>query len=164
MNDAPPLQFISPSTIHDGAPSKNPQALRVIRSQAMRDYVWKENHPSAGEGIRTKRTGQRSHMGRFKINTKASGTEKESPRNKKPRSLEDSETNSFRSASKSLVLEEDLDSLLQRQVLLGSQVDLGKRFNPFDATLLGLGPKSEKLVFYCELTSLLLFFLRGQLW
>lgn len=86
-----------------------------------------------------KRTaGQQSrYMGRFKVNTKTSAEAKQS--NKQRRYLEAS------------ALGEDLDSLLQRQVLLGSQVELGKRFNPFDATLLGLGPKSERLVFYCEL-------------
>ncbi|KAM5529740.1 hypothetical protein FOXYSP1_17584 [Fusarium oxysporum f. sp. phaseoli] len=122
-NDSRPLEFVAfTSSTGNSHPTKNADALRIIRSQAMRSYVWKENHPSATTEASTQANRglgrQSNYMRRFRLNAKSSTVSKA------------------------------LSSRLQHQILYGSQVQLGKRFNPFDATLLNLGPRSERLIFY----------------
>ncbi|KAM6513517.1 hypothetical protein FALCPG4_015922 [Fusarium falciforme] len=119
----------------------------------MRDHVWTQNHPSIarkglGETNRTLRQ-QSAHMGRYRLN------EKPNPESKRPRRSNKDTTSSGDCTipsqarySKAILSELDLGSVLQHQVLHSSEVSLGTRFNPFDATLLNLGSKSQRLVFY----------------
>ncbi|KAH7137866.1 hypothetical protein EDB81DRAFT_761860 [Dactylonectria macrodidyma] len=88
-------------------------------------------------------------MGRYRLN------EKPNPVSKRPRRSNKGTTSSGDCTippqarySKAILSELDLGSVLQHQVLHGSEVSLGTRFNPFDATLLNLGSKSQRLIFY----------------
>ncbi|KAH7116388.1 hypothetical protein EDB81DRAFT_701995 [Dactylonectria macrodidyma] len=153
-NNERPLEFVTFSIPpQDADPTKHADSLRVIRSHAMRDHVWTQNHPSIarkglGETNRTLRQ-QSAHMGRYRLN------EKPNPVSKRPRRSNKGTTSSGDCTippqarySNAILSELDLGSVLQHQVLHGSEVSLGTRFNPFNATLLNLGSKSQRLIFY----------------
>jgi hypothetical protein len=116
----------------------------------MKNYVWKQNHPSLGGNKGNSTTASlgkySDQIGRFRLkpksavlSTKARG---ETQDEQDPISLAKRADGVLSKATLA-------GSLLERQVLHGPQFTMINRLNPFDITLLNLGPKSENLITYC---------------
>lgn len=126
----------------------------------MRDYVWKENHPSLASKNGTSATANlgkySNQIGRFRLRPKSALLISRSRNEKQEKQNSISFSKRIDGALPHSILEElDFSLLLQRQVLYGSQVTMANRLNPFDITLLNLGPKSEKLILYCTFQDIL---------
>lgn len=149
-NDAPPLQFIDSARLthrprhHHQNNVAAADTLRIIRSHAMRDYVWKQNHPSEAGDTATAAnrvpSKQSQYMGRFRLGSKKRTQHGTGTNTKRSKNTSNAEINRSSIIAPSAM---DLSWLLHSS--------LGIRYNPFDANLLSLEPESEKLILYCKL-------------
>lgn len=127
--------------------------FKPVRSQATKERAWRQHQPSltnkaTGKGSKPLSAHQSEQMSRFRLRAKSQ--KQIQPKNAKR--LEDHRDVGAAASDGSVTAttaHAGVAARMQHQILYGSQVTLGKRFNPFDAKLVDLGPKSEKLIFYC---------------
>ncbi|KAL7931555.1 hypothetical protein V8C35DRAFT_112131 [Trichoderma chlorosporum] len=150
--DVQPLEFITITGSSAERPDRN--FSRIVRSQAMRNYVWRQNHPTltdekaAAAAVPLQEKPQRIFESKFRIGSR-SRKQKKSPK-----------TKSSSSGSKK---DKDQDSAddtqlinthwLIRQSLMPDKNLLmrgGAFADPYDSFQFPLGPESDKFIFYYQ--------------
>jgi hypothetical protein len=156
--DVQPLEFIAVTGTE--ADERNKSVSRRIRSQAMRNYVWRQNHPTttdemaAAAAVPLKVKSQQKYEGKFRIGSRPRKTKKSA---KAKLAILDSTTTSES--------EQDQESVRRalwryskwsiRQSLMPDKNLLmrkGASSDPFNSFSFPMGPESEQFIYYCEST------------
>ncbi|KAL7785903.1 hypothetical protein V8C37DRAFT_393128 [Trichoderma ceciliae] len=154
--DVQPLEFITVTGASTDGSDKS--VSRIVRSQAMRNYVWRQNHPTltdemaAAAAVPLKEKPQRKFEGKFRLGSR-SRKQKTSGKGKRP-APESTEV---------LEIDKDQDSANEallsygrwaiRQSLMPDKNLLmreGANSDPFNAFAFPLGPESQKFIFYYQ--------------
>lgn len=146
--DVQPLEFITVTGASTDRPDRN--VSRIVRSQAMRNYVWRQNHPTltdemaAAAAVPLKEKPQRKFEGKFRVGSRS---RKKRTSAKAKRSIVGSKT-----GNRDLVLEAQTRWLIRQSLMPDKSLLMrgGSYADPFDAFAFPLGPESEKFIFYCE--------------
>ncbi|KAL7941150.1 hypothetical protein V8C42DRAFT_197485 [Trichoderma barbatum] len=150
--DVQPLEFITVTGSSADRPDRN--VSRIVRSQAMRNYVWRQNHPTltdemaAAAAVPMKEKPQRIFEGKFRVGSR-------SRKQRKPSKANRPTTGSKKSMGQDSTNEVNLSNTywLIRQSLMPDKNLLmrgGAFADPFDSFQFPLGPESEKFIFYYQ--------------
>ncbi|KAK5994942.1 hypothetical protein PT974_03331 [Cladobotryum mycophilum] len=128
--DVPPIDFVTlTGPLSDTIAGK--AASKIVRSQAMRNYIWKQNHPSMVDGgdtkVHGKAQGQGQYKGKFRL-----GSSSQQPKTmvtNRPEKRHDTISRQHRTLGSS-----------------NSMVFVNNRLDPFDSFVLALGRESEMLI------------------
>lgn len=131
-----------------------------IRSQAMRNYVWRQNHPTttderaAAAAVPLKVKSQQKYEGKFRIGSRPRRTKKSAKAKLAVlESTTTSESEQDQESVKKILLRYSKWSI--RQSLMPDKNLLmrkGANSDPFNSFAFPLGPESEKFMFYCGST------------
>jgi hypothetical protein len=155
--DVQPLEFITITGSTTDRPDRN--VSRIVRSQAMRNYVWRQNHPTltdemaAAAAVPLKEKPQRIFEGKFRVGSRARKQKKPS-KAKRPVSAKDKGEDSMNEIH--LIN----NYWLLRQSLMPDKNLLmrgGAFADPYDSFQFPLGPESEKFIFYCKCDNLIFY-------
>lgn len=156
--DVQPLEFIAVTGTE--ADERNKNVSKRIRSQAMRNYVWRQNHPTttdemaAAAAVPLKVKSQQKYEGKFRIGSRPRKAKKSA---KATLAILDSTTTSESEQDQESVRKAILryskwsirQSLMPDKNLLMRK---GANSDPFNAFSFPMGPESEQYIFYCEST------------
>ncbi|KAK5996199.1 hypothetical protein PT974_04628 [Cladobotryum mycophilum] len=148
--DIQPLEFV---TFSGGASSTKHSkgASKVVRAQAMRNYVWKQNHPSLAHetrvGVGDAPQKPSHYKGRYKLNQPLHTAKKgiKSARQRRQHIITSATTGTSNISDGSGVT---FSPLRKNSTSCGPIVLLGGQFDPLDSFSLHLGPESQELIFY----------------
>lgn len=156
--DVQPLEFIAVTGTE--ADERNKNVSKRIRSQAMRNYVWRQNHPTttdamaAAAAVPLKVKSQRKYEGKFRIGSRP----RRAKRSAKVKlaileSTISSESEQDQESVRKALLRYSKWSI--RQSLMPDKNLLmrkGANSDPFNSFSFPMGPESEQIIFYCEST------------
>ncbi|PTB65555.1 hypothetical protein BBK36DRAFT_1169268 [Trichoderma citrinoviride] len=147
--DVQPLEFVTVTGTSTNAPHRD--VSRIVRSQAMRDYVWRQNHPaltSKMAAAHLQEKPQRIFESKFRVGSKARQQKKPA---KPRRSIKGPRTNKeCNSASEAQLINRPW---LIRQSLMPDKNLLmrgGAFSDPFDSFQFPLGPEGERFLLYYQ--------------
>lgn len=150
---AKPLQFV---TVTSTKQKNRKDVSKVVRTQAMRDYFWKQRNPDSSEAAASDLPMDPSqYKGRFRLNsppnsTKAKGAKKDKSRAKKASQVQVARVQKGRPArDRGPLLDIRFyltDGLLEKipPTMLGATLD------PFDSFKIDMKPEAMKLIWYCK--------------
>lgn len=153
MSVAKPLQFV---TVTSTKQKNRKDVSKVVRTQAMRDYFWKQRNPDSSEAAASDLPMDPSqYKGRFRLNSppnsaKTKGAKKDKTRAKKANQAQVARVQKGRMAR-------DRGPLLDIRFhlndgLLGkiAPTMLGATLDPFDSFKVDMKPEALKLIWYCK--------------
>ncbi|KAM0452511.1 hypothetical protein ACHAPV_009546 [Trichoderma viride] len=148
---AKPLQFV---TVTSTKQKNRKDVSKVVRTQAMRDYFWKQRNPDSSEAAASDLPMDPSqYKGRFRLNSppnsaKAKGAKKDKSRAKKANQLQVTRVQKGRVAR-------DRGPLLDIRFYLNDGLlekipptMLGATLDPFDSYKVDMKPEAMKLIWY----------------
>jgi hypothetical protein len=150
---AKPLQFV---TVTSTKQKNRKDVSKVVRTQAMRDYFWKQRNPDSSEAAASDLPMDPSqYKGRFRLNSppnsaKAKGAKKDKSRAKKTSQVQLARVQKGRPArDRGPLLDIRFyltDGLLEKipPTMLGATLD------PFDSYKIDMKPEAMKLIWYCK--------------
>lgn len=124
----------------------------------MRNYVWRQNHPTltdemaAAAAVPLEEKPQRKFEGKFRLGSRTR-KKKTSTKAKRSNATEQAAVQSEEDQESSYGIISIggrwpiRDSLMPDKILMMRH---GANYDPFNAFLFPLGPESQKLIFYCE--------------
>lgn len=151
-----PLQFV---TVTSAKPKDDKGISKVVRTQVMKDYFWKQRNPDSSDKAASENPANPSqYKGRFRLNAQVGKQQQPSSRtgakNAKSRGKRTDDVS--RSQRGRIMMPKapitdmrvhDVDGFFS-----STPVDLlGATWDPFDSFKLKLKPESLKLIYYCEL-------------
>ncbi|KAK1246316.1 hypothetical protein MKX08_000118 [Trichoderma sp. CBMAI-0020] len=154
--DVQPLEFIAVTGTE--ADERNKNVSRRIRSQAMRNYVWRQNHPTttdemaAAAAVPLKVKSQQKYEGKFRIGSRPRKTKKAAKAKlailgSTTTSQSEQDQESVRKALLRYSKWSIRQSLMPDKNLLMRK---GANSDPFNAFSFPMGPESEQFIFYYQ--------------
>ncbi|KAF3070019.1 hypothetical protein CFAM422_006763 [Trichoderma lentiforme] len=150
--DVQPLEFITITGSSTDRPDRN--VSRIVRSQAMRNYVWRQNHPTltdemaAAAAVPMKEKPQRIFEGKFRVGSK-SRKQKKPSKAKRPtigldKDRDEDSANEVQLMNTHWLIRQSL--MPDKNLLMRG----GAFADPYDSFQFPLGPESQKFIFYYQ--------------
>jgi hypothetical protein len=156
---AKPLQFV---TVTSTKQKNRKDVSKVVRTQAMRDYFWKQRNPDSSEAAASDLPMDPSqYKGRFRLNSPPNSKAKAGAKKDKTRGKK---ANQVARVQKGRV-ERDRGPLLDIHFYLADGLlekipptMLGATLDPFDSFRIDMKPEALKLIWYCKSSAKLALF------